>query len=86
MADSMELLRKIKADLPGEITGIKEYVALAKMADDLDHDCWAAMLKDMAWEEHTHAKHMMHILDKHGVSYAELVPAFNEAEKMLHDL
>lgn len=86
MADHAEFLRKIKADLPGEINGIKEYATMSKMADDLDHDCWEAVFRDMAWEEHTHAKHIMHILDKHGVSYAELVPAFNEAEKMLHNL
>lgn len=84
--DHTEFLRKIKADLPGEINGIKEYVALAKAADEEDMDCWAAMLKQMAWEEHTHAKHMMHILDKHNVPYAELAPAFKEAEKMLHNL
>lgn len=84
--DHTEFLRKIKADLPGEISGIKEYVALAKAADEDDMDCWAAMLKQMAWEEHTHAKHMMHILDKHNVSYAELALAFKEAEKMLHNL
>ena len=83
--EAMELLRKIKADLPGEISGIKEYLGLAKIADEADHDCWAAMLRQMAWEEHTHAKHMMHILDKGGVSYAELVPAFKDAEKMLHE-
>ena len=85
MADSTEFLKKIKADLPGEINGIKEYLHLAKAADDIDHDCWEAMLKQMAWEEHTHAKHMMHILDKGGVSYAEYVPAFKEAERMLHE-
>lgn len=85
MADRNELLRKIKADLPGEINGVKEYVALAKMAAEADDECWAAMLRRMAWEEHTHAKHMMHILDKSGVSYAEMVPAFHEAEKILKE-
>ena len=85
MADATELLKKIKADLPGEINGIKEYLALAKMADDADMDCWEAMLKQMAWEEHTHTKHLMHILDKGGIPYIEYVQMFNEAEKMLHE-
>lgn len=86
MADNVEFLKKIKADLPGEINGVKEYAALAKMADDADMDCWAAMLKRMAWEEHTHAKHMMHILEKHGVSYSEYEAAFKDAERILHEL
>jgi rubrerythrin len=86
MADINEFLRKIKSDLPGEINGVKEYANLAKMAEDEDHDCWAAMMKDMAREERTHAKHIMHILDKNGVSYSELAPAFHEAEKMLQGL
>ena len=84
--ENYELLKKIKADLPGEIAGIKEYASLSKIAEDSGDECWAAMLKDMAWEEHTHAKHMMHILDKGGVTYAEYEPAFREAEKMLHTL
>lgn len=86
MADNVELLKKIKADLPGEINGAKEYAHLSKAAKEAGDHCWASMLKQMAWEEHTHAKHMMHILDKHNVSYAELAPAFKEAEKMLHNL
>jgi rubrerythrin len=85
MADYTELLKKIKADLPGEINGIKEYLALAKVADEADHDCWEAMLVQMAWEEHTHAKHMMHMLDKGGVPYAEYAQSFADAEKMLHE-
>jgi rubrerythrin len=84
--DHTEFLRKIKADLPGEINDVKEYAALSKMADDADMDCWADMLEQMAWEEHTHAKHIMHILDKHNVPYTELVPAFKDAEKILHNL
>lgn len=86
MAEFNEVLRKMKADLPGEINGIKEYAALAKMADDAEKDCWEAMLEQMAWEEHTHAKHIMHILEKNGVSYAEYEAAFRDAEKMLHTL
>jgi rubrerythrin len=86
MADFTDVLKKMKADLPGEINGVKEYATLSKMADESDEDCWAKMLKDMAWEEHTHAKHIMHILDKNNVSYAELVPAYNEAQKMLMNL
>lgn len=86
MADNIELLKKIKADLPGEINGIKEYAHLSKTAKEADDDCWAAMLKQMAWEEHAHAKHLMHILDKHGMPYAELAPALNDAEKMLREL
>lgn len=86
MADFTEALKKMKADLPGEINGIKEYAALAKMADDGDHECWEAMLEQMAWEEHTHAKHIMHILEKNGMTYAEYEPAFKEAEKILHAL
>jgi rubrerythrin len=85
MVDHMEFLKKIKADLPGEINGIKEYLSLAKSADEADRDCWEAMLVQMAWEEHTHAKHMMHMLDKGGVSYAEYVQAFADAEKMLRE-
>ena len=85
MADSAEFYKKIKSGLPGEINGIKEYINLAKMADDADLECWAEMLKDMAWEEHTHAKHMMHILDKAGIPYTEYVQAYNEANKMLHE-
>lgn len=85
MADATELLRKIKAGLPGEINGIKEYLALAKMAGDADSDCWEDMLKQMAWEEHTHAKHLMHMLEKGGVPYTEYVQMFNEAEKMLRE-
>lgn len=84
--DHTELLRKIKSDLPGEISGIKEYAALAKMAEDADMECWEAMLEQMAWEEYTHAKHIMHILDKHNISYTEFSPAFKEAEKMLRNL
>lgn len=86
MADKTELLRRIKSDLPGEVNGIKEYAMLAKTAKDSGDDCWAAMLMDMAWEEHTHAKHIMHILDKSGVSYNEYVQSFNDAEKMLHEI
>ena len=86
MADNAELLRKIKADLPGELNGVKEYAHLSKMAKEAGDHCWAAMLKQMAWEEHTHAEHIMHILDHGGVSYSELVPAYNEAKKMLHEL
>lgn len=86
MADFTDVLRKMKADLPGEINGIKEYAMLSKMADEMDEDCWAKMLKDMAWEEHTHAKHLMHILDKNHVSYTEYVPAYNDATKLLKDL
>lgn len=86
MVDYNEVLRKMKADLPGEINGVKEYAMLSKMAEETDHDCWASMLKQMAWEEHTHAKHIMHMLEKNGVSYAEYENAYKEAEKMLHDL
>lgn len=86
MADLNDVLRKIKAALLGEINDIKEYAMLAKMAEESDHECWADMLAQMAWEEHTHAKHIMHILEKNGVSYAEYESAYNEAEKMLHSL
>ncbi len=86
MMDNAELLRKIKADLPGEINGVKEYVGLAKVAKESGDHCWAAMLKQMAWEEHTHAEHIMHILDHGGVSYAEYAQAYNEAKKMLHEI
>ena len=86
MADFNEVLKKMKADLPGEINGVKEYATLAKMAKEGDHECWADMLTQMAWEEHTHAKHIMHILEKNGVSYAEYESAYKEAEKMLHAL
>jgi rubrerythrin len=85
MADLSEWLKKMKADLPGEINGVKEYIHLSKAAKADGDDCWAAMLKEMAWEEHTHAKHIMHMLDKSNVPYTELVPAFEEAEKMLHE-
>lgn len=84
--ENYELLKKIKADLPGEIAGIKEYASLAKIAEDSGDECWAAMLLDMAWEEHTHAKHMMHMLDNGGMSYAEYAPAFHEADRMLRDI
>lgn len=81
-----EMLKKMKADLPGEINGVKEYVSLYKMAKENGEDCWARMLKDMAWEEHTHAKHIMHVLDKTGVTYTEHVPAYEEVHKMLKDI
>ena len=84
--ENTEILRKIKADLPGEINGIKEYAHLSKMAEEAGDDCWARMFRDMAWEEHTHAKHIMHMLDKGGVSYAEYEAAYKEAEKILHTL
>lgn len=83
MTENVEFLKKMKADLPGEINGVKEYAALAKMAKDSGEDCAAIMIKDMAWEEHTHAKHIMHILDRYGVSYSEYAQAFSDAEKML---
>lgn len=79
-----ELLNQLKTGLPDEIKGIKSYIHMAHEAKAAGNDCEAAMLKQMAWEEHTHARHIMHILDRHGVSYAELAPAFNEAEQMLH--
>lgn len=85
MADYTEFLKKIKMDLPGEINGIKEYLNLAKAAEEAGHECWEAMLKQMAWEEHTHAKHMMHMLDKGGVPYTEYAQAFKDAEKMLYN-
>lgn len=86
MIDFNEVLRKIKADLPGEINGIKEYAMLAKMAGESGHDCWEDMLEQMAKEEHTHAKHIMHILEKNGISYSEYEQAYKEAEKMLHSI
>ena len=82
--DKNEVLKKIKAGLPGEINGIKEYTLLAKMAKEADMDCFAAMLKQMALEEHTHAMHMMHILDRHGVQYQEYAQAFKDAENTLY--
>lgn len=86
MADNIELLKKLKMDLPGEINGIKEYAHLSKTAKEADDDCWAAMLKHMAWEEHNHAKHIMHILDKGNIPYSEHTQAFKDAERMLHEL
>jgi hypothetical protein len=67
--DHTEFLRKIKADLPGEISGIKEYVALSKAADEDDMDCWAAMLKQMAWEKPTKEKHWNTFRARHNVSF-----------------
>lgn len=86
MADNVELLKKIKADLPGEINGAKEYAHLSKAAKEAGDHCWASMLKQMAWEEHTHAEHIMHILDHSGVSYAEYAPLYNDVTKMLREL
>ena len=87
MADMNEVLKKMKADLPGEINGVKEYATLSRTAEESGNHCWAKMLWDMAKEERHHAEHIMHILDKSGVSYAEYVPAYKEATAMLemHD-
>ena len=78
-----ELLRKIKAGLPGELNGVKEYVNFAKAAKEEGDDCTAAMFKQMAWEEMTHAKHLMHILDKYKIPYSELTAAYEAARKEL---
>lgn len=79
-----ELMRHLSDGLPDEIDGVKRYVKMSRVATEAGDDCEAAMLKQMAWEEHTHARHIMHILDRHGVDYTEYVPAFREAEAMLH--
>ena len=44
MTENVEFLKKMKADLPGEINGVKEYAALAKMAKDSGEDCAAIMI------------------------------------------
>lgn len=80
-----ELWRKLKTDLTGEINDVKGYATLAKMARDSGNDCEAQILRDMAWEEHTHAKHLMHILNRHGVAYNELVPAYDDAMEILRN-
>lgn len=86
MLEMNELYKKLKADLPDEIKGVKMYAELSKMAQEHNADCWAAMLKDMAWDENVHAKHIMHMLDKGGVMYEELLPMYIEAHEMLKNL
>lgn len=81
-----ELLKKIKAGLPGELNGVKEYATFAKMAKEEGDDCVASMFRQMAWEEMTHAKHLMHILDKYKIPYSELSATYEVAQKELEHM
>lgn len=86
MIDFNEALKKLKAEIPDEIKGIKEYSELSKSAKENGHDEWAGMLRDMAHEECTHAKHIMYILDKNNISYSEYAAAYDEAKAQLDSL
>lgn len=79
-----ELLKQLKMSLPEEINDVKKYAKLAEMLEQHGEECWTAMVKQMAWEEHTHAKHIMHMLRKNNVAFNEYEQAFKEAEAMLH--
>lgn len=83
MPEISEVIKKLKMELPDEISGIKEYAELSKMAENSGCVAWAEMLRDMAAEESTHAKHIMYILDKSGIPYAEYTSAYEDAKKML---
>lgn len=86
MIDFNEVLKKLKAEIPDEIKGIKEYSELSKAARENGHDEWAGMLRDMAHEECTHAKHIMYILDKNNISYSEYAQAYNDAKNTLDNI
>lgn len=86
MIDLNEILKKLKAEIPDEIKGIKEYSELSKAARENNHDEWAGMLWDMAHEEYTHAKHIMYILDKNNISYSEYIQPYNDAKNIMDNI
>lgn len=81
----MGYLDEIKRELPEELEGVSEYMKLAHEAKMHGDHGNAQVLKDMAKEEYTHAKHLKCMLDESHVDYPNCMEKMNKAEIELHN-
>lgn len=81
----MGYLEEIKHELPSEFDGVSEYMKLAHEAKMHGNDGHAQILKDMAKEEYTHAKHLKCMLDEANIDYPGCEEKMQKAETELHN-
>ena len=63
-----EFMDRLKDDFQEEIACTHKYFDMAHEAEDYGMHNEAKLLRDMAKDEHSHAKHILSILDEHGKS------------------
>lgn len=59
----MDWNKELADHLHEELADSMKYAEMAKMATDGDRQ----MLRDMAWEEYNHARHVKHMLCEHNI-------------------
>lgn len=79
----MDVYEEIKKHLSNEYEDVMKYVELSK-ADTNEGE--AQILRDIAREEYTHAKHLKTMLKNAGIDISELHDRHEKAEAAIRDI